>query len=118
VAGLTINNAGLAGLVRDVDAGVTRGTSSHDALCTDYVWRSLRRDPRADLRRDLMVLPRLWAFGAEREELFVLCLVKFHNKRFDHSSHASDVILRHNLLISRESSPQRSRYLFFDLGKI
>ena len=64
VAGLTINNVDLAGLVRDIDAGLTCDMASNDALCTGHIWRSLWRDPRADLRRDLAVLPRPRAFGA------------------------------------------------------
>ena len=53
-----------------------------------------------------MVLSRPRALGARREELFILCLIEFHEKRFDHLSHAGDVTLRHDLLISRESSPR------------
>jgi len=86
VARMTINNVGLMDLVRDVDVGVTCDMTSHDALCTDHVRGSIRRDPRADLWRDFVVPPCPWAFGVRREELFILCLVEFHDKRFDHSS--------------------------------
>ena len=53
VARLTFNNVGLAGLVRDVDVGLTCDAASNDALCTGYVQRSLRRDPRADSEETL-----------------------------------------------------------------
>jgi len=49
----------------------------------------------------------MMALRAGREELFILYLIEFHDKRFDHFSYAGDVTLRHDLLISRESSPSR-----------
>ena len=49
VAGLTFNNVGLAGLVGDVDAGLTCDAASNDALCAGRLWRSLRRGLRMDL---------------------------------------------------------------------
>ena len=80
MAGLTFNNVGLAGLVRDVDAGLARDAASNDALCAGHVRRSLRRGPRVNLQGGLAVLPRPEALGARREELFILCLVEFYDK--------------------------------------
>ena len=41
VAGLTFNNVGLAGLVRDVDTGLTCDAANNDALCVGHLRRSL-----------------------------------------------------------------------------
>jgi len=46
---LTVNNADLAGLVVDVDAGLACNTTSHDVLYRDHIQGSLRRDLRVDL---------------------------------------------------------------------
>ena len=86
VAGLTFNNVGLAGLVGDIDAGLTCDAASNDALCTGHLQRSLRRDLRTDLRGDLAVLLCPRALRARREELFILCLVELLDKLFNHFS--------------------------------
>ena len=49
VSGLNVNHVDLAGLVGDVDAGLTCDTSSHDVLRTDRIRGSLRKDLRVDL---------------------------------------------------------------------
>jgi len=41
VAKLAFNDVGLAGLMGDVDVGLTCDAANHDALCTGHLWRSL-----------------------------------------------------------------------------
>ena len=64
-----------------------------------------RRDPATDAG--------LWALGARREKLFIFRLVELDDERFDHPPVTEDVILRHDLFVSDESSPQRSRHLLY-----
>ena len=78
---LTFNDIGLAGHVGDVDAGHARVATRNGAVCVGHLWGSLPRDLRADLCGDPTVLPcHSRALGARREELFLLCLVEFHDK--------------------------------------
>ena len=46
---LAFNIVGLAGLVGDVDAGYAGDAAENGAVYKDHLWRSLRRDLRADL---------------------------------------------------------------------
>ena len=80
VNGPTVNNVDLAGLVGDVDAGLTCDMSYHDVLCTDRIRRGLQRDLRADLCGDFAVLSRPRDLRAGREKLFILCLVEFYDE--------------------------------------
>ena len=103
--GLNISNANLAGLMEDVNAGVTCDMISHGTLLVSRICRDLRVNWRAGPRGDLAVLPCSRTLGAGRKELFILCLVELDNELFNHFSHVGDVTLRHDLLIGREEVP-------------
>jgi len=47
MSGLNISNANLAGLIGDIDTGVTYDAVSHGILLTSRVYRDLRVDMRA-----------------------------------------------------------------------
>jgi len=102
-----------AGLMRDVGACVTPGAIGHDVPHSSNLCERLRADFGAIPRRDPAVGAGLWALGAEKEELFILCLVEFDDERFDHLPLVEDVTLRHNLFVSNKSSPQWSRHLLY-----
>jgi len=81
VARLDFNDIDLVGLVGDVDADHERDAARNGAVCVGHLWESLRKDLRTNLQGDPAVLScHPGAFGARREELFILCLVKFHNE--------------------------------------
>ena len=65
-----------AGLLRDVGACVTPGVIGHNIPHS----RCLRANFGASPRRDPAVGAGLWALGAGREELFILCLVEFYDE--------------------------------------
>ena len=69
-----------AGLPRDVGAGATPGVIGHDLLYQSCLRERLRAGFGVRPRRDPAVDAGLWALGAGREELFILCLVEFYNE--------------------------------------
>jgi len=89
---------GLAGLLRDDDAGhvgytvgfqnlARSGTACIVRNCTNHFWRSLWRDLRVSPWRYFAVMSRsLWASGTWKEKFFKFLLVKLDDERFDHWS--------------------------------